>query len=184
MGNFRMDNYLEKWAMDYKPISHDLEAGGKGKRFYRIDAITSLAPFTANLINAKSPSMAYVTQFDSTLGGAGNKFLMMEHRVFFFVKQQGVSLQNGVTEELAAADAKAEGAELAQDLLAYLLHDKKQNRNPDLLGIDLDGAAIFTTPQQFNGWWPTELVFGQMVSRLLCVNKEKYKETRAEKPEQ
>lgn len=171
---FRMDEYLEKWACKYKLLSHQPETGSKGQRFYRIDAITSVAPFLANLTQAKSPSMAYVTQVDAVLAGQGEKFLMREHRVFFFVKQQGVSVQNGVTEEQAATDAKYEGAEMAQDLLAYIYNDWRKNRNKDLEGIDFKGAAIFTTPQQFNGWWPTEVVFSQLVPRNLCVNPEKY----------
>lgn len=169
----RMDEYLERWAEKYKPISHIPNAGSKEKRYYRIDAITSIPSFAANLIHAKSPSLAYVTQVDATLGGQGDKFLMITHRVFVLVKQEGATLQNGVTEELAATDAKAMGAEIAQDLLAYIYHDKK-NGNKDLDGIDFKGSVIFTTPQQFNGWWPTELTFNQIVSRNLCVNPEKY----------
>lgn len=173
---FRMDDYLEKWAVKYKPLSHDPEGGSKGRRFYRLDAITSVAPFLTNAVSAKSPSMAYITQFDATLTGSGEKFMMREHRVFFFVKQSGSVLQNGVNEGVAAAEAKAEGAEMAQDLLAYIYNDWKKNHNKDLEGIDFKGAAIFTTPQQFNGWWPTEVTFSQLVPRQLCVNKEKYHE--------
>lgn len=172
---FRMDDYLERWAQNYLPLSHQPEAGSKGKRFYRIHSITEVAPFLTNLTNAQTPSMGYVTQVDAVLTGQGEKFLMREHRVFFFVKQQGVSVQNGVTEELAATDAKMEGYEMAQDLLAWLYSDWKKNGNKDLAGIDFKGAAIFTTPQQFNGWWPTEVTFSQLSPRNLCVNKEKYK---------
>lgn len=171
----RMDEYIEKWASIYKPISHMPNAGSKEKRFYRIDAITSIPSFAANLINAKSPSVGYVTQVDDTLGGQGDKFLLRTHRVFVFVKQQGVNLQNGVTEELAATDAKLLGEEIAQDLFAYIYNDKK-NGNKDLAGVDFKGSVIFTTPQQFNGWWPTELTFNEIISRNLCVNPEKYRE--------
>lgn len=169
----RMDEYLERWAEKYKPISHIPNATSKEKRFYRIDSITSIPSFAANLINAKSPSIGYVTQVDATLGGQAEKFLYLTHRVFVFVKQQGHTLQNGITEELAAAEAKQLGAEIAQDLLAYIYQDKKKG-NKDLDGIDFKGSVIFTTPQQFNGWWPTELTFNQIVSRNLCVNPEKY----------
>lgn len=173
---FRMDEYLERWASKYKLLSHHPEAGSKGKRFYRIDAITSVPSFLANLANAGQVSLAYVTQFDAVLAGQGEKFLMREHRVFVLVKQQGVDVQNGVTEELAAADAKAVGAEVAQDLLAYIYNDQKRNGNKDLEGIDFKGAAIFSTPQMFNGWWPTEVTFSQLMKRNLCVNPEKYHE--------
>ena len=33
----RMDEYLERWAEKYKPISHIPHATSKEKRFYRID---------------------------------------------------------------------------------------------------------------------------------------------------
>ena len=170
----RMDEYLERWAEKYKPISHVPNAGSTEKRFYRIDSITSIPTFAANLVNAKSPSLGYVTQVDATLGGGGEKFLMLSHRIFVFVKQQGVSLQNGITEELAATDAKQMGAEIAQDLLAYIYNDYRKNGNEDLAGIDFKGSVIFTTPQKFNGWWPTELTFNQIVPRKLCVDPEKY----------
>lgn len=169
-----MDEYLERWAEKYKPISHVPNAGSKEKRFYRIDAITSIPSFAANLVNAKSPSMAYVTQVDGTLGGQSEKFIMLTHRVFILIKQQGAVLQNGVAEDIAATDAKLLGAEIAQDLLAYIYNDKK-NGNKDLAGIDFKGSVIFTTPQMFNGWWPTELTFNEIVSRNLCVNPEKYR---------
>ena len=154
---FRMDNYLERWAEAYKPINHIPSAGSKERRFYRMDSIT------------------YITQIDATLAGQSEKFVIVTHRVFFLVKQAGINLQNGVTEELAATDAKVDGYEMAQDLLAYLYHDYRQNKNKDLEGIDFKGASIFTTPQQFNGWWPTEVVFTQMQPRILCVNREKYR---------
>ena len=99
---------------------------------------------------------------------------MLIHRVFILIKQQGAVLQNGVAEDIAATDAKLLGAEIAQDLLAYIYNDKK-NGNKDLAGIDFKGSVIFTTPQMFNGWWPTELTFNEIVSRNLCVNPEKYR---------
>lgn len=171
---FRMDNYLEKWACKYKLLSHQPETGSRGHRFYRIDAITSLKPFCENLTQAKSPSMAYITQVDATLAGPGEKFMMVSHRVFFLVKRQEPNRTNGITQELADADAKDEGAEMGEDLLAYLYDDKKNKKNEDLEGLDFKGAVVYTTPQQFNGWWPTEVVFSQLVPRNLCVNQEKY----------
>lgn len=169
----RMDEYLERWAEKYKPISHVAGGGSKEKRFYRISSITSLQSFAANLVNAKSPSMAYVTQVDATLGGQGDKFLLLTHKVFIFVKQEGQTIQNSAMEEAAATEAKLLGSEIAQDLLAYIYNDKR-NGNTDLAGIDFKGSVIFTTPMQFNGWWPTEVTFNEIVSRHLCVNPEKY----------
>lgn len=171
---FRIDNYVERWAQLYKPISHRPEMGSREKRFYRIDAITSVPTFLANLTSAKSPSVATVTRIDGSLAGQSEKFVLYTYSIFFLVKQAGIALQNGITEELAATDAKLEGADMAQDFLAYLYYDWKQNHNKELDGLNFRGASFFTTPQQFNGWWPTNLVIEHLQPRLLCVNKEKY----------
>lgn len=173
---FRIDNYLEKWAQRYKPISHDPTRGSRDKRFYRIDSITRVEDFATNLTQAKSPSMAVVTQMDGAFDGASNKFIRYTHRIFFFVKQPAANLSRGVIDEVGAADAKAEGQELAQDLMAWLYHDKTVNRNKDLAGLDFSTATAFTVPQKFNGWWPTEVVIEHLVPRNLCVNEEKYVE--------
>lgn len=171
---FRLDNYLEQWAQVYKPISHDPTRGSRDKRFYRMDSITRLEEFTANLTQAKSPSMAVVTQMDGAVEGSSNKFMRYTHRIFFMVKQTDTNALRGVIDELGAADAKAEGQELAQDLLAWFYEDKDKNKNKELAGLDFSTATVFSVPQKFNGWWPTELVIEHVVPRDLCINKEKY----------
>ena len=171
---FRIDNYVEHWAEIYKPISHRPDAGSKERRFYRIDALTSIPSFLTNLTSAKSPSVAAVTRVDGSLTGQSEKFVLYTYSIFFLVKQAGTSLQNGVTEELAATDAKIEGAEMAQDFLAWMNYDYRVNKNKELEGLNFRGASFFTTPQKFNGWWPTNLVIEHLRPRILCVNKEKY----------
>lgn len=170
---FRIDNYLERWAEQFKPIGHVPNKGSKEKRFYRMDSITRLDDFTKNLINAKSPSMGVVTQMDGQLDGQSGKFIRYTHRVFFLVKQKGAS---GAIDEVAAADAKYEGNELAQKLIAYLYEDKVKNENKDLKGLVIETTAVITVPQMYNGWWPTEVVVEHLIPRNLCVNKEDYKE--------
>lgn len=169
---FRVDNYLEQWAQVYKPISHDPTRGSRDKRFYRMDSITRLEEFLANMAQAKSPSMAVVTQMDGAVEGSSNKFMRYTHRIFFMVKQTDTNALRSVIDELGAADAKAEGQELAQDLLAWFYEDK--NKNKELAGLDFSTATVFSVPQKFNGWWPTELVIEHVVPRDLCINKEKY----------
>lgn len=169
---FRVDNYLEQWAQVYKPISHDPTRGSRDKRFYRMDSITRLEEFLANMAQAKSPSMAVVTQMDGAVEGSSNKFMRYTHRIFFMVKQTDTNALRSVIDELGAADAKAEGQELAQDLLAWFYEDK--NKNKELAGLDFSTATVFSVPQKFNGWWPTELVIEHVVPRDLCINKDKY----------
>lgn len=171
---FRIDNYLEVWASNFKPISHVVGGKGKAKRFYRMDSIHKLPEFSANLTNAMSPSMGVVTQVDLGENKDNPKFYLLTWRIFFFVKQKGSVLQNGVTDEVAAADAKAEGFELANKLMAYLYNDKTVNKNPELQGLVLDSTEIFSIPEIFNGWWATEMMIGYMISRPKCINQEDY----------
>lgn len=171
---FRIDNYLEKWAQIYKPISHDPTRGSRDKRFYRIDSIFKLESFAANISLAKSPSMLVVTQMDGELDGQSSKFIRYTHRVFFMVKQVSASGLSGVIDEVGAADAKAEGQLLGQDLLAWLMHDYKENKNKELAGLDFSTATIFSVPEKFNDWWGTEVTIEHLVPRNLCVSNEKY----------
>lgn len=170
--NFRVDNYMERWAQIYKPIQHNPAKGSNNKRFFRMDSILRIEEFAASIAKTKSPCMGVVTQFEATLDGAQARFIRYTHRIFFFVKQTAPSVSQGIIDELAATEAKAEGQEMAFDLLAYLENDKKTN--PDLKGLDFDTATVFSVPQKFSGWWPTEFVIEQLVPRNLCVNPEKY----------
>lgn len=169
---FRMDEYLEAWAQIYKPLLHNPKRGSADKRFFRMDSINRLEDFAVSLTKVKSPAMGVVTQIDASLDGHQARFLRYTHRAFFFVKQAVPSAGQGIVDELSAAEAKVEGQNLALDLLAYLENDKKTNLR--LKGLDIDTATIFTVPQKFNGWWPTEFVIEQLVPRTLCVNPEKY----------
>lgn len=171
---FRMDNYLERWAEMYKPISHCAGSTGKERRFYRIDSFTSIEPFASKLNLVKSPCVAFVTQVDMNVRGNSDAFLLENHRVFFLVKQEGPGSAGGLRDELAATEAKRQGREIAEDCLAYLYYDMRTNRNKDLAGIDFSSATIYSMPRQFNGWWPVELIFAQLSPRKLCVEPEKY----------
>lgn len=172
--DFRMDNYLEHWASIYRPISHSIDSTGKDRRFFRIDSFTSIEPFASKLTLVKSPCMAFVTQVDMKLEGNSDAFLQVAHRVFFLVKQEGAGSPGGLRDELSATDAKRAAAEMAEDCLAYLYYDYRTLRNKDLSGIDFTGATIYSMPRQFNGWWPVELIFSQLMPRKLCVEREKY----------
>lgn len=171
---FRIDDYCEAWAQKFKPISHNPERGSRNKAFYRMDSITRLEEFATGLTHAKSPSMAVVTQIDGEMVSNNPKFMRYTHRIFFFVKQAGSVLQNSPIDEVAAANAKYEGVELVQKLIAYIYNDKTKNKNNDLDGIDFNTATIISVPQKFNGWWPTELVIEHVIPRQLCVNNEDY----------
>jgi len=174
MSIFRIDNYLERWAQIFKPLSHDPAQGSKNKSFYRMDSIHRLEEFAVNLTRAKSPSLCVVTQMDGSASNDTGGKMVYTHRIFFAVRQEAADLSQGIINEVAAADAKAEGQELAQSLLAYMKNDKVKNGNKDLKALNMGSVAIITVPQKFNGWWFTELIIEHLIAKDFCVNPEDY----------
>lgn len=174
MSIFRIDNYLERWAQNFKPISHDPTQGSKNKAFYRMDSIHRLDEFASNLSGAKSPCLCVVTQMDGSGHPDIGKKMFYTHRIFFAVRQQSPDISKGIIDEVAAADSKAEGQELAQSLLAYMYDDKTKNKNKDLIALNFASAAISSLPQKFNGWWFTELVMEHIMAKDYCVNPQDY----------
>lgn len=172
---FRMDNLLEKWAQTFKPINHDPTPGSRDKRFFRMNSYMRMPEFMSNLTTAKSPSMGYATQVDADLEGMSQKFFNYTHRIFFFVKQAPPSLSTNILDEMLAADAKADGVELAEQLLAWLTEERKKDGSP-LRGIEFKGASIASLPPQQSEWWVTELVIEQLHPRNLCVDKNLYQD--------
>lgn len=176
---FRFDNYVEQWAMKFKELAHDPSKGSMNKRMYRMDSMMRNEEFSANLANAKSPSVGAVTQYDASSIGNGKRMMAFTHRVFFMVKQTTNSLTNPVINEVAAADAKEHGVEMAMKFVAYMEQDRKgwpdakgrptKAPNADLATIDFDTIDIVTDPVQHNGWWFTELLVQHTQSRPLCV---------------
>lgn len=173
---FRMDNLLEKWAQNFKPISHDPTPGSREKRFYRMDSVMRMNEFMKDMTMAKSPSMGYATQVDADLEGMSQKFFNYTHRIFFFVKQAPPTTSTNILDENLAADAKAEGVELAEHLLAWLTEEKK-NLSGDLRGIEFKGASVMSLPSKYGEWWLTELVIEQLHPRNLCVDKTLYNDS-------
>lgn len=183
---FRLDNFLEEWAIIYKPLSHDPAAGSKHKTFYRIDRLGGDNEFARNFNTAPSPSMAFPTVIDAKMG-SNAKQIIYHHGFYFMVKQSSAS--NGKLNhqsDLDAADCKAELDDLAQALLAYLYDLRNQARNAAtnerftkadriaLQGLDLENAEWWTVPELYNGWWVLGIEFDRTESRLLCVNPEDY----------
>ena len=181
---FRFDNYCEEWAKKFRPISHDPNIGSKEKRFYRMNYYQELNTLCTNLNMAKSPAMAVATQIEAETEGKTSKFLRHSLKVYFLVRQESSAIAVGAASELNAAAAKAEGYELAEKFLAYISADKNGIKddqgnllspaNPDLHGLVLDRAEIFTAPSIYGNWWVTALIIENITQRQLCVNREEY----------
>lgn len=201
---FRLDNILERWAMAYKPLSHQPEASeGKDSRrtFYRIDTINANNEFVQNYNLAPSPCMAYSTLVDGSIVRGKNKMVSYRHSIYFMVKQvpPASGERTMANDALEATEAKYEGDMLVQDLLAFLYALKDcatetvhgtAGEGEDIVrqiistlpadeikgvaGLQLDGAEWGTMPVRYNHWWVCGLMIEQYLPRTLCIVDERY----------
>ena len=165
---FRFDNYLEQWAANYLPISHNPAKGSKDKGFVRMDTIARLEEMV-NLLTTfrKNIVLGAVTQVD-LVAAPNNSKMMIHNRTAFVIVKQATSDNN----ELAAADAKHIGLEVASDLIACIKKDR--DTNPIFKGFSIDGFHVSSSNVKFGSWWPVMILLQQVESRQLCVNPEKY----------
>ena len=112
---YRVDNLIEKWATDFKIISHNPEGGSDGKRFFRIDSLSELKPLILSLTKIKTPVVAFCTQIEgsSNESGAGTFYLV---NIFILVPQEKTTV--AYREDLNAANAKYLAVEIAEKLKA------------------------------------------------------------------
>ena len=166
---FRFDNYLEQWAANYLPISHNPAKGSKDKGFVRMDTIARLEEMVNLLASSrKNIVLGAVTQVDVAASPNNPKIMIHTRTAFVWVKQPSTTTDK----ELLAAEAKQTGLEVANDLLAYITEDKKTNKT--LAGLSIDNFQILSSPVQFGTWWPVMILIQQAESRQLCVKPEKY----------
>lgn len=198
---FRLDNLLERWAEIYTPLSHTKDGR---KSFFRISMIDANSYFVRNFNTCPSSCMAYATHVDAEINKQNPKQLTYRHVIYFMQKQPvGTLDKTQITDELGATESRFSTDDMTQDLLAVLtamrscvngkgvpqnlLGDEykeirefiQQTANdPDyhegLRGLHIDEAHWGTLPTMFNGWQICGLTIEQTVSRLLCVNQERY----------
>lgn len=190
---FRLDNILEKWAVIYRPLSHELGDKGERKTFFRISMIDAQSYFVRNYSMQPSPAMAYATHVDADMD-KNNKHITYRHVIYFLVKQLNGSGKTNVTDEMAATNARYATDDMVQDLLGFLdemkraaCANKQEYTAPNgivfrfdkltqqgLRGLQLDEAHWGTLPPMLNGWQICGLSIDQVVPRHLCVNESKY----------
>lgn len=169
---YRIDNLIEKWAADFKLISHNPEGGKDGKRFFRIDSIEALKPLILSLTSLKSPVVAYCTQVEASSNerGAGTYFGV---NIFIMVPQEKTS--SPYREDLQAAEAKYLAVDIAEKLKTWLAEKKKDEKNyPELRGLDLRTSAMGSFPIKLGNWWPLQIKMDYLNADYLCVLPEDY----------
>lgn len=179
---FRFDNFAEKWAAAYKPLSHEMGKNAKRKTFFRHDSLDEKMDIAKNLvgINKADVFMSVITAFDGELIRASENapkpnFYSWHRHVLFWVKSSKSS-KSAAIDEISAAEAKARGVELATDFISFLDYcaDPRRGNMKEIAGIDFDSVEIATLPVEYNGWWITVINFRQDEPREKCIVDEKY----------
>ena len=190
---FRLDDILEKWAVIYRPLSHELGDKGNRKTFFRISMIDAQSYFVRNYSMQPSPAMAYATHVDADMD-KGSKRITYRHVIYFLVKQLNGSNKTNVTDERAATEARYTTDEMVQDLIDFLdemkraaCSNKQEYVAPNgvkfrfdrltqqgFRGLQLDEVHWGTLPTMLNGWQICGVSIDQIVPRHLCVNESKY----------
>lgn len=174
---YRIDNVIEEWAEDFKPISHDPEGGADGKRFFRIDSLEALSPLVKSLIKISTPVVAYCTQIEaySNEKGSGTYYAT---NIFILVPQ--VKASAPYLEDYQASLAKYEAVEIAQKLRVWLKERKKQkDLYPELTGLDLNSVAMASFPVKLGNWWPLHIRMDYLNADYTCIFPEDYHSTSA-----
>lgn len=179
---FRFDNFCERWAMIYKPLSHVISADERGKRFFRHDSQEEMMDIAKALttVNGHDRIMSVITAFDGDLVRSSDQaarpnFYVWRRHVLFWVRQaQGRN--TGPISENAAAEAKAAAVDMARDFITFLdfASDSRRGNMKELSGIDLDSIEISTLPVHFNGWWIAVLHFDHQEAREKCNSELNY----------
>lgn len=171
---FRLDNLIEEWATKYKPLSHSMaaEATAKDKSFWRIDTLNESNEFVARSTVAKSPCVAVSTLVDAQVCRTNRSMVEYDHTIYVLIKQTSASTTKSRTDELQAAQLKADADDIIQDLLAWL--GEKKRTMKALSGLELDKAEWATIPVKYNNWWVCGLAIPVIVPRRTCVLAERY----------
>lgn len=169
---YRLDNVIEKWAADFKLISHDPDGGAEGKRFFRIDSISKLKPLILSLTRVSTPVVAYCTEIQ---GNGNEKGPGTYYGVDIFILTPQEKVREPYREDIAAAEAKYLAVEISEKLRAWLMEKKREgNEYPELKGLDLKGFAVASFPQKLGDWWPLHIVLDYLNTDYQCVLPDDY----------
>jgi len=150
---------------------HDpMASGKKNKRFFCIESIAQIANLAKELPNAKSPFVVIETNIG---GGLGNKFLVPEYNIYFFV----LAKQKLQDNDLQDTAAKEEAMRHAIAYLNYIRHEQQahaSDRKSALLGIDTENVRFETFGPMLNRWFCVGLSFVGISAYSRCVNPDDY----------
>ena len=181
MAIFRFDDFCERWASAYRPISHVSGKASKQKRFFRHDTLDERMDVAKNITTVSRCDlfMSVITAFDGELASPSEQasrpnFYSWRRHVLFWARGEGGTVGKvAPIDEVSAAEAKARGVEAATDFLAFISKLSEDKRSI-WAGFDPDSVEISTLPVSFNGWWITVINFCQFEPRQKCVIDSRY----------
>lgn len=178
MAIFRWDDFCERFAQAYVPISHEPSRDGRQRRFFRHNALDERMDISKQLTAANRCSlfMSVITAYDGDVSKSSDtatsyNFITWRRHVLFWARSAQASAALSPLDELAAADAKHRAVTAATDFIAFLgvRHEGRPDPLAKALGIDLGTVSIATLPVSFNGWWIASVSLDQLEPRPKCL---------------
>lgn len=171
--------FAERWAMTYKPLSHDpAQDGGRGRRYFMHDNQADMKGIVDSLTQANKTDrfMSVITGHQGELAALSEKasapnFIVWDRFLLFWARQHSnVVRGTNVLDEREALIAKQAAVKMAEDFLTFLqkMTDPRRGDLKSMAGWEQDEVRLLTLPGHYNYWWVCVLSFKQIVSRDLC----------------
>ena len=163
---FRLDNYMEKWAEAYLPLSHKKE----DPAFFRMNDIFTVDEFLNHYNRLNKPVCGIVTHIKSRVN-AVKRMNMPTYECVFLARADARDYK-------AQADAKESCWELMWAFLLRLDHDRQEaarvDRGSALANLDLTDMSAETLGPITNGWFMLVLTIDAQQKESRCYSDSDY----------
>jgi len=167
---FRLDNYMEKWAEAYKPLSHT----SKDPAFFRMNDIFTLDEFLQNYKDIDKPCCGIVTHLKANING--------KKRIEYPTYECVFLIRADARDYKLQADAKHEIWEIMWAFIIKLDEDRQKAlaslSNSPLARIDLSNLKADTIGPITDGWFMVTLTINSEEHNLRCYTPTDYDESK------
>lgn len=181
-----IDQIIERWAEEYKTLSHNPAKGSKDCAFFRIKSINQENYVTRNHNTVHSPLLCYSIVVDAE---RQNNVISYQHVLYFMSRAVAQTrTRTAKDDEDLGIDQQQLMDEMVQDLLAWLGEVKRTGKDPitgeqfdtptmlNMRGLLLDSAhwASNASVVKYGEWHIMGLIIEQNSPFNRCVTLTKY----------
>ena len=166
----------EKWAILYKPFSHNPSRTAKpaDKAYYMADRLDDQCEFVRNFNTAKSPCLVQSTAIDCEMHDGKLNYTRV---IYFMKKANGNQSRTQKQDDYQQTKIKEELDGYIHEFVAYLNKYKREHQEDNALrGIDPKNATFATMPMMWNGWIVCGLSFDQILPAQRCITEGMYRD--------